>query len=795
MPRKKIIITTEQRENIDAEKGRYNSDAIKKRLSVLYYFGEISARDVVFFADIGIPKKIFQSAIRIIDESPELPYASLPFPSDILAQLNKSESLADETKIVQQVWDELGVESPLVQALQKRNEKEIKHAILEGVTDEEKRGLYHQFPKKYAAFIQAEFNKADEAKSPELPANLFDTKVNPEKKITTEAKITEEQMKCLALLLAMGEIEEAEERSVLSELGVTSSILAGAIEKMHEASEDEPFSPEWAIAALDRFHEEYETYRPSEEKIQAFKELLIKEAKRKLEILVERKKDLIEIQKPSSTKNSAEKVAHETPTETHQKTAAHPHHPKTSKKTKKVDEPPKMTESPSMKNISEDIGYNLPSLAELAAKDNDFPVELEDSPSAPLEWTDKDSHSSPLATEPDEHGESEDFDDFEDDLDWNIPPKPPFVKGEEMEPVFDKGGKIDSAFSQEEEMAPIEPLKAREPEKPTEAFNKVASKPLVISVQPNPINATQEKTIQQFKTLVETRLTEAEIDSWDEEMTDDRLAQLMFKVNEALEKADFSKAQLFLEQCGDQHRGVFSELLKQDRAGNELEMPLYLADKRECITMEETAFEHWGIVGLTYFRIADRIVEIKINLLKHQHASETTLNALKDFQHLNKKNAQIFLRNLKARLLNNTENEKVSTQAEAYVVNIAKNVLASALGKVLRTVKEEAFRYLEILKKSELMDVKPFAIAILKQDGTAHINVPLYGLADVSAYENIVAGQALPEWFLEQAPLIFKSHAPQPTNIPSRMGWLMAALDLEKHPLYQRFMAAKQKIR
>lgn len=268
---------------------------------------------------------------------------------------------------------------------------------------------------------------------------------------------------------------------------------------------------------------------------------------------------------------------------------------------------------------------------------------------------------------------------------------------------------------------------------------------------------------------------------------------------------DYDAAIRNLDRARDAARGIDSKWIAAD-AANGQPMAIYLSDARNAVSAaeEQDTFENWASMGLSYFRLAEKMIEMEIKKVnaKAVSAEFNELQKTKLIADLTiarstvQQGARDLLKGIQSAANTATPKDKKTTQrdaardaAENYMFDAVSNTLVPFLSDTLtraqntkkpgelpegdnkkarlKTLRED----MAVLRDFGTLNREPFtqvtinnAVGFDAQSGvyTVRTDVPLYDLTSKQRDEFIAIlnrdtlfrGEELPQWYSEQPQII-----------------------------------------
>ncbi len=276
------------------------------------------------------------------------------------------------------------------------------------------------------------------------------------------------------------------------------------------------------------------------------------------------------------------------------------------------------------------------------------------------------------------------------------------------------------------------------------------------------------------------------------------------EASNAIEQGNYSKAELLIDFHRDYQRGVTSHRIEENEA---LELPIVVIDERRKSDIEKDTFENWAVMGLSYFQIAERMLEMEYQEKTadphvgkgpykrelERRRSEIRQQAQFFLQSIQEQTNAILgeMKNLSNRDLQNPKireafDEKMKEAKEAaksFVGNYIRQELVPRLAEGMQAISgspeiqsnKTLLKDMIAIKDFGNMDDKPWTMVTLTEhndyEGIPHCvamtDMRLYELTDTQTQWfrdiNDRNGQE-PQWFKESPPLIQKAlryYAPQ----------------------------------
>lgn len=179
-------------------------------------------------------------------------------------------------------------------------------------------------------------------------------------------------------------------------------------------------------------------------------------------------------------------------------------------------------------------------------------------------------------------------------------------------------------------------------------------------------NRTNRKAIlDETRMLTREHINRNKLSSIDEKY----LESLLKTAQDAIKEGDYVTAEVYLGIHRDGQRGVMTELRTHDDNQELLKSPVLIVDERakKYDQPEKDTFENWAAMGLSYFQMAERLIEIEsakqIAVLEKELSSP-------DVDDARKNKIQVEIDAIKA--LQNTQTTELRSKASHFLTQIQK---------------------------------------------------------------------------------------------------------------------------
>lgn len=261
---------------------------------------------------------------------------------------------------------------------------------------------------------------------------------------------------------------------------------------------------------------------------------------------------------------------------------------------------------------------------------------------------------------------------------------------------------------------------------------------------------------------------------------------------------DYDAAIRSLDRARDAARGIDSKWIAADKANGQ-PMAIYLSDARNAVSAdkEQDTFENWASMGLSYFRIAEKMIEIEISKLEKRFPGDGNeairaqlITTLQSTRSVVQKGAQAFLTGIQQEMAGRERDDARQT-AKHYMFDTVTNTLAPFLANILAKTRNtdkpgqlpeedketskarlKNFRNeMAVLRDFGSLEREPFsqvtinnALGYTAESGiyTTRMDVPLYDLTSaqkdefnkIARQNELYQGETLPEWYSEQPEVV-----------------------------------------